>query len=93
MHRATDASKLEIQEIPTGSVEVLAMVSLVASDKKEWLNRDCADLRKYAKRVIVDGEELPHYEADDQARLMTEVIDLAKSFKLTPRDLVRLIYG
>ncbi len=35
------------------------MVSLVAADKKEWLTRDCADLRKYAERVIVNGEELP----------------------------------
>ncbi len=69
------------------------MVSLVAADKKEWLTRDCADLRKYAERVIVNGEELPPYEADDRARLMKEVIDLASSFKLTPRDLVRLIYG
>ena len=69
------------------------MVSLVAADKKEWLTRDCADLRKYAERVIVNGEALLPYEADDQARLMKEVIDLAISFKLTPRDLVRLIYG
>ena len=29
------------------------MVSLVAADKKEWLTRDCADLRKYAESVIV----------------------------------------
>ena len=69
------------------------MVSLVAEDKKEWLTRDCADLRKYAERVIVDGEKLPPYESDDHARLMKEVIALASSFKLTPRDLVRLIYG
>jgi hypothetical protein len=69
------------------------MVSLVAADKKEWLTRDCADLRNYAERVVVDEEELTPYEAEDQARLMKEFMALGDSFKLTPRDMVRLIYG
>ena len=69
------------------------MVSLVASDKKEWLTRDCADLRNYAERVVVNEEELTPYEASEQARLMKEFMDLGESFRLTPRDLVRLIYG
>ena len=69
------------------------MVSLVAADRKVWLTRDCADLRNYAERVVVNDEELTPYEAEDLDRLMKEVKDLGDSFKLTPRDLVRLIYG
>ncbi len=50
-----------------------------------------AVLRKYAKRVYLREERLKSWEEIDKAQRMKEFVKMAKSLRLTEREIVMLL--
>jgi|ETNmetMinimDraft_2_1059921.scaffolds.fasta_scaffold113696_2 hypothetical protein len=68
------------------------MASSIAMVPKKEMALHCAALREYAGRVVARGEELTPCESDDQAERMREFLAMGSSFRLTYKEIVRLIY-
>lgn len=69
------------------------MASLALVDSKGCMDLHRTVLREYAERTIVHGDELSHWEAKDQAHRLEEFLAMGCAFKLTYKEMVRLIYG
>lgn len=61
-------------------------------DPKRVMDLNLQFLRQYAKRVMVEGEDTPTALDDVTAELLEEVWNAAETFRLTPRDVVILLY-
>ena len=68
------------------------MPILVQTDPRQALRDNMAFLREYAKRVIVDQDESLTPLGDVKTALIQDVWNAGRSFGLTERDLVVLIY-
>ena len=68
------------------------MTNLMLVDKKRLMARHPAALREYARRVIVHGEYLAPDEEGDKDRRMEEFLATGRSFRLTDREMVAIIY-
>ena len=67
------------------------MTSSVLINQKERMGNHLVALKKYAERVLIQGEYLmPWEEADKHAR-MDDFFEIGASFKCTHRDLVSVI--
>ena len=67
------------------------MQSSVLTNPKERMGNHLATLKKYAERVLAQGENLMPWEEADKAARMENLFDIGASFKCTHRDLVSLI--
>lgn len=61
-------------------------------DPKDAMRQNIHFLREYAKKAIVDGDDSVLALHDVKAALLEEVWKAAKSFRLTQRDVVILLY-
>ena len=68
------------------------MPTLVQTDPKLALRDNMVFLREYAKRVIVEKDESLTPLGDVKTALIQDVWNPGRSFGLTERDLVVLIY-
>ncbi len=68
------------------------MSALVQADPKQALKENMVFLREYARRVIVEDEEDLTPLGDVKTALVQDVWKAGKSYGLTERDLVVLIY-
>ena len=68
------------------------MPILVQTVPRQALRDNMAFLRKYAKRVIVDQDESLTPLGDVKTALVQDVWNAGRSFGLTERDLVVLIF-
>lgn len=68
------------------------MTSLILVDPKDLMAQHPAALRDYARRVMVHGENLSPEEEGDKDRRMEEFLTAGRSFRLTDREMVSLIY-
>ena len=68
------------------------MSALVQADPRQALKDNMVFLREYARRVIVEDEEDLTPLGDVKTALVQDVWNAGKSFGLTERDLVVLIY-
>jgi len=50
-------------------------------------------LKKYAERVLIQGEDLMPWEAADKDARMEDFLDIGASFKCTYKELVSVIIG
>jgi len=67
------------------------MQSSVLTDPKERMGNHLAVLKKYAERVLTQGDDLMPWEAADKADRIGDFFEIGVSFKCTHRDLVSLI--
>jgi hypothetical protein len=68
------------------------MSALVQADPKQALKENMVFLREYARRVIVEDEEDLTPLGDVKTALVQDVWKAGKSYGLTERDLVVLIF-
>ncbi len=68
------------------------MLTLVQTDPKQALRDNMVFLREYAKRVIVEKDESLTPLGDVKTALVQDVWNAGRSYGLTERDLVVLIY-
>ena len=68
------------------------MSALVQADPKQALKDNMVFLREYARRVIVEDEEGLTPLGDVKTALVQDVWKAGKSYGLTERDLVVLIF-
>ena len=68
------------------------MPTLVQADPKQALRDNMVFLREYAKRVIVEKDESLTPLGDVKTALVQDVWKAGRSYGLTERDLVVLIY-
>ncbi len=68
------------------------MPNLVRTNPKQALRDNMAFLREYAKRVIVEKDESLTPLGDVKTALVQDVWNAGRSYGLTERDLVVLIY-
>ena len=68
------------------------MPTLIQADPRESLKHNMVFLREYARRVIVEKDESLTPLGDVKTALVQDVWDAGKSYGLTERDLVVLIY-
>jgi len=68
------------------------MPTLVQADPKQALRDNMVFLREYAKRVIVEKDESLAPLGDVKTALVRDVWNAGRSYGLTERDLVVLIY-
>ena len=68
------------------------MPTLVRTDPKQSIRDNMVFLREYAKRVIVEKDESLTPLGDVKTALVQDVWDAGRSYGLTERDLVVLIY-
>ena len=68
------------------------MTSLILVDSKNLMAQHPAALREYAKRVFVHGEDLAPAEENDKDHRMEEFLAAGRSFRLTDREMVSIIY-
>ncbi len=68
------------------------MPTLVTADPKQALRDNMVFLREYAKRVIVEKDESLTPLGDVKTALVQDVWNAGRSYGLTERDLVVLIY-
>ncbi|PKB64092.1 MAG: hypothetical protein BZY80_04150 [SAR202 cluster bacterium Io17-Chloro-G2] len=67
------------------------MQGSVLTSPKERMGNHLAVLKKYAERVLTEGEYLMPWEEADKAARMEDFFDIGASFKCTQRDLVSVI--
>ena len=63
----------------------------VLSDPEERMGNHLVALKKYAERVLTQGEHLTPWEDADKAARMEDFFDIGASFKCTHRELVSVI--
>lgn len=63
----------------------------VLSEPKERMGNHLIVLKKYAERVLTEGEYLMPWEEADKTVRMDDFFDIGASFKCTLRDLVSVI--
>lgn len=63
----------------------------VLSDPKERMVNHLVALKKYAERVLVQGEVLTPWEEADKTARMEDFLDVGASFKCTQRELVSVV--
>ncbi len=68
------------------------MPTLVQANPKQALRDNMVFLREYAKRVIVEKDESLTPLGDVKTALVQDVWNAGRSYGLTERDLVVLIY-
>ncbi len=68
------------------------MPTLVQADPKQALRDNMVFPREYAKRVIVEKDESLTPRGDVKTALVQDVWNAGRSYGLTERDLVVLIY-
>ena len=68
------------------------MPTLVRTDPKQALRDNMLFLREYAKRVIVEKDESLTPLGDVKTALVQDVWNTGRSYGLTERDLVVLIF-
>jgi hypothetical protein len=68
------------------------MPTLVQTDPKQALRDNMVSLREYAKRVIVEKDESLTPLGDVKTALVQDVWNAGRSYGLTERDLVVLIF-
>jgi hypothetical protein len=68
------------------------MPTLVRTDPKQALRDNMLFLREYAKRVIVEKDESLTPLGDVKTALVQDVWNAGRSYGLTERDLVVLIF-
>ena len=61
------------------------------SEPKERMGNHLIVLKKYADRVLTEGEALMPWEEADKTVRMKDFFDIGASFKCTHRDLVSII--
>ena len=61
------------------------------SEPKERMGNHLVVLKKYAERVLTEGEYLMPWEEADKTVRMEDFFDIGASFKCTHRDLVSAI--
>jgi hypothetical protein len=69
-----------------------AMSTLLATDPKELMGRHLLALKEYARRVFDRGETLTALEEDDRGERLREFMAIGRSFRLTAREMVGLVY-
>lgn len=67
------------------------MQSSVLSDPKERMGNHRVALKKYAERVLTQGDYLMPWEEADKAARMNDFFEIGASFKCTHRDLVSIL--
>ena len=68
------------------------MTALTTPDAKKAMRENLTFLREYARRVVVEGNDSLTPLEDVKDALIQEVWSAGKSFRLTERDLVVLLY-
>ena len=68
------------------------MGSQVSVHPKELIHQHLLVLRAYAWRVLCRGEALTAKEEDDRAERAREFLAIGRSFKLTGKEMVSLLY-
>ncbi len=68
------------------------MTTLTPPDPKKSMRQNLTFLREYAKRVIVEGDDSLTPLEDVKDALVGEIWKAGKTFQLTERDLVTLLY-
>ena len=67
------------------------MQNSVLTDPKERMGNHLTTLKKYADRVLAQGDYLKPWEEADKASRMEDFFDIGASLKCTHRDLVSII--
>ena len=68
------------------------MTSLSLKDPRKLVAEHLAALRKYAKRVLVQGQSLNAAEDADRENRMREYLAIGSSFNLRAREMVAHLY-
>ena len=64
------------------------MQSSVLNNPKLRMGSHLVALKKYAERVLIDGEHLIPWEEADKAARLEDFFNVGQSFKCTERELV-----
>lgn len=67
------------------------MQSSVLNNPKLRMGNHLVALKKYAERVLIDGEELIPWEEADKAARLEDFFNVGQSFKCTERELVAVL--
>ena len=68
------------------------MDTLTSKDARELMYQHLGVLREYAKRVVDQHDMLSPEEYDDKETRFREYAAIGDSFKLTEREMVRLLF-
>jgi len=68
------------------------MTTVVAASPRELMREHLRVLREYARQVLLKGEALTPRHEDDWAQRMGEFLAIGESFRLTPKELVHLVF-
>jgi len=68
------------------------MTTAPIANPTEIMAEHLSVLRAYAKRVLLEGEDLVTHEEQDKAGRLEEFLAIANSYKCTDREIVGLLY-
>jgi hypothetical protein len=63
-----------------------------STDRIEKFFHHLASLKTYAKRVVVEGDQLSKDEETDHAARMAEFLDIGASFDLSEKEMIGILY-
>ena len=69
------------------------MRTTLTADPTELMTQHLTCLRGYARRVLVNDEELLLHEEEDKSFRMRKFIAIAMSYKCTEKEMVGLLYN
>ena len=65
----------------------------VSAHPKEQMAELLVRLRDYAKRVLIQGDLLTFYEAQDKASRMSQFLRMGADYKCTEKEMIGLVYA